>query len=515
MHAGALGARPPERHRERQPQPSRVRKDREGEAAQLGLRPDVVLFDELARLLDEQVVADAGGHAVTHAMQPRQRSMCSTTDALAVMVPSASPRMSQMRPRGRSASIWPSGPYVGHVGRRSQWVQASMSSRSIIDPRGQVARSCRARAPVCLAGLRSADARDLVPDIVARAARRRRAPRGFELELDGSVAALEHHRQPLGRWRRVRSAPAGTAGSPGPSPRHHRGGEASPRRPAPDGGGLARQMTPSVPREPHIACRGRSRRRSSDLAARARDEARPPSTTGHAEQQICACARTGSCVARGGRRRRTRRSRDRRLGRARASVRVSAKSACNAESRMPASTVRVRSPASCSSTWSRPRRSSCSTAIPSRTACATSETLQDPASREDAGDGAASPDAAWEELSGVGNAGRVEGAPQTLHRLEIVLGNSGGIELRLVRPHAVLAGDRAAGVHARHEDRVGQLARSLGLALDTVVVEHERMEVPSPAWKTLPTRRPCSASSLAISRSTSGSFVRGTTPSWT
>ena len=51
---------------------------------------------------------------------------------LAVIVPSASPFMSQIRPRGESASIWPSGPYVGHVGRQKpQCVQASMSSRSI------------------------------------------------------------------------------------------------------------------------------------------------------------------------------------------------------------------------------------------------------------------------------------------------------------------------------------------------------------------------------------------------
>ncbi len=58
--------------------------------------------------------------------------MCSTTAELAVIVPSASPFMSQMRPRGESASIWPSGPYVGHVGRQKpQCVHASMSSRSI------------------------------------------------------------------------------------------------------------------------------------------------------------------------------------------------------------------------------------------------------------------------------------------------------------------------------------------------------------------------------------------------
>ncbi len=58
--------------------------------------------------------------------------MCSTTVELSVIVPSASPRISHSRPRGESASICQSGPYVGHVGRQKpQWVHASISSRWI------------------------------------------------------------------------------------------------------------------------------------------------------------------------------------------------------------------------------------------------------------------------------------------------------------------------------------------------------------------------------------------------
>ena len=39
--------------------------------------------------------------------------------------------------------------------------------------------------------------------------------------------------------------------------------------------------------------------------------------------------------------------------------------------------------------------------------------------------------------------------------------------------------------------------------------------LPSPAWNTLATRTPDAGDSAAIRRSTSGSAVRGMTPSWT
>ena len=72
-----------------------------------------------------------------------------------------------------------------------------------------------------------------------------------------------------------------------------------------------------------------------------------------------------------------------------------------------------------------------------------------------------------EHLARIGESGRIERAPQALHRLEVVLGEEQRHRARLVRADAVLARDRAARVDARDEDRVGQLARTLGLALDT------------------------------------------------
>ena len=66
------------------------------------------------------------GHAVTHAMQPRQLSHALT--CAGVIGPSSSwpARMSRMRPRGESISS-PHSTYVGHVGRQKpQCTQSSM-----------------------------------------------------------------------------------------------------------------------------------------------------------------------------------------------------------------------------------------------------------------------------------------------------------------------------------------------------------------------------------------------------
>ena len=80
----------------------------------------------------------------------------------------------------------------------------------------------------------------------------------------------------------------------------------------------------------------------------------------------------------------------------------------------------------------------------------------------------------------------------------------------------MLAGERAAGVDARLEDRLGQPLRLLGLPLDRAVVEHERVEVPVAGVEDVADAQPVlGLDSSSIRRSTSGSFVRGTTPSWT
>ena len=96
--------------------------------------------------------------------------MCSTTVELSVIVPSASPRISQSRPRGESASICPSGPYVGHVGRQKpQCVHASISSRSITQAKtpcgSSSARSRSSNALGTTGQLLSRPRAHLVPDL--------------------------------------------------------------------------------------------------------------------------------------------------------------------------------------------------------------------------------------------------------------------------------------------------------------------------------------------------------------
>ena len=104
---------------------------------------------------------------------------------------------------------------------------------------------------------------------------------------------------------------------------------------------------------------------------------------------------------------------------------------------------------------------------------------------------------------------------EKLHRREVALAEELRHRARLVDADAVLAGERAARVDARVEDRRRERLGALGLALDRLVVEHERVQVPVAGVEDDATRSPYSALSSAVRRSTSGSFVRGTTPSWT
>ena len=253
--------------------------------------------------------------------------MCSTTAELTVIVPSASPFMSQMRPRGESASIWPSGPYVGHVGRQKpQCVQASMSSRSIMPGRAlpgcaRGARGGRDRRSIDLAPRARAN---LVPDLVACALPADELARCAELELDRRGTAFEHHRQPLvghvegaRHERRAEDRlPLGLAvARDGRDERRRRVGQ---RVQAQAGAADGAQR---AARAAEAACRGRSRRRSSPpsrpSSRRARRRARPSRRAGDR-----ASARSGGCAARAGRPRRIRRSSDRPAGRARASGRA-------------------------------------------------------------------------------------------------------------------------------------------------------------------------------------------------
>ena len=67
---------------------------------------------------------------------------------------------------------------------------------------------------------------------------------------------------------------------------------------------------------------------------------------------------------------------------------------------------------------------------------------------------------------------------EQLHRREIALAEELRHRARLVDADAVLAGERAARVDAGVEDRRRELLGALGLALDRLVVEHERVQVP-------------------------------------
>ena len=65
------------------------------------------------------------------------------------------------------------------------------------------------------------------------------------------------------------------------------------------------------------------------------------------------------------------------------------------------------------------------------------------------------------------------------------------------------------------EDRGGELLGALGLALDALVVEHERVEVAVAGVEDVGDAQAVLSASSRGRRSTSGSRVRGTTPSWT
>src|SRR5712691_7371010 len=179
--------------------------------------------------------------------------------------------------------------------------------------------------------------------------------------------------------------------------------------------------------------------------------------------------------------------------------RWSASRSLRSRTRIPASTIAVRSPASCSSTWSKrsvdsttsPPSRPIDTRLPSSVASASasaasctleiSKTLGKPCLLERVG--AVRPrDLAAEarrgkQLARIAEPGRVEGAAETLHRLQVV-----GVEQQrhradLVDPDAVLARERAARVDAGLEDRLGELLPAFGLALDAGVVEDERVQV--------------------------------------
>ena len=119
-------------------------------------------------------------------------------------------------------------------------------------------------------------------------------------------------------------------------------------------------------------------------------------------------------------------------------------------------------------------------------------------------------------LAGIADAGRIERAAHQLHRVEIGRRKHLRHRRRLVGADAVLARDRPAGLDAVRQDLRGDLFRELALPGNSLVVADERMKIAVAGVKhvadaqprALFERRECGAS-------TSGSFVRGITPSCT
>ena len=121
-----------------------------------------------------------------------------------------------------------------------------------------------------------------------------------------------------------------------------------------------------------------------------------------------------------------------------------------------------------------------------------------------------------EDLAGVGDVVGVEGAADQLHRVQVVVGEHPRHVGGLVDADAVLAGDRAAGGDAEVEDRAADLLGRLAGALDRVVEQHEGVQVAVAGVEHVGDPDAGGRRRARRSRaSTSGSAVRGMTPSWT
>src|SRR5713226_8535279 len=77
-----------------------------------------------------------------------------------------------------------------------------------------------------------------------------------------------------------------------------------------------------------------------------------------------------------------------------------------------------------------------------------------------------------ENLFGIRQTLRVERAAHALHRVEVGLREHRRHEFLFFLPHAVLAGDRAAGFYTESQDAEGQLLGDVFLSRDAAVVEH-------------------------------------------
>ena len=121
-----------------------------------------------------------------------------------------------------------------------------------------------------------------------------------------------------------------------------------------------------------------------------------------------------------------------------------------------------------------------------------------------------------EDLARVAQARGIERRPDSQHHTEVVGREHRRHVLRLVGADAVLAGERTAGLDAIRQDLRRDLDRSIGLAR-----ARSRRSKSTDAGCRLPRERRCRSAVRIAPRvagcgsSTSGSRVRGTTPSWT
>ena len=124
---------------------------------------------------------------------------------------------------------------------------------------------------------------------------------------------------------------------------------------------------------------------------------------------------------------------------------------------------------------------------------------------------------AWrrQHLARIAEPTRVDRVAQLLHHVEVIVGEHARHVVLLVRADAVLAGDRAAGFDAVCEDLAGHFFRQRRLPRNPLVVADQRVEVAIAGVEDVADGQSRSLAERGDRPSTSGSFVRGTTPSCT
>ena len=453
--------------RERSAQPSAVRDDarRSSErSARSAVAAPWLRLDVRARRLDQPVVLHARRDTtVTHAMQPRQRSKCSTTvsverdravDERAHQVDAAARRVHLLVPQrvGRArrqaeAAVHAVGDQLGlhsasttrsasglHAGSRASSTYATRgpgrtSGASLAVPAappGQASPAARAARPTgrpprrrARAACASTDARRAFEQHMHASARRDR-PRSARAASGAASCQRARRSRPCATRRAAGAAAAQAA-------RRFRAGRASRRR----------------------ACRGRSRRRSSRPCRRSSRASRPAAST------VTPITRSRIVPKRW------------RSGPDRSSTRHSASVGS------PGGSSDRRCPCSASAACSADEAQRALDDARQVAGLVLDDQLRSgrqgrPARADGRGTGpGTSPQSrgVGKTLPGFASPCGSKARAEPLHRLEVVLAEHQRHRARLVGADAVLAGDRAARVDARLEDLLGQLLGALRLAV--------------------------------------------------